>query len=231
MLETGALDTAFAQETPEGTEIELRPAGVVVRGVALLYDELIRYGILILSSLVLSTFGALGNGMFLIVVFLTYWGYGVTFEVFNQGQTPGKKAQGVQVLHDDGTPVGFSSSALRNLILVVDMLPLFYLVGMFSIVLSRRFQRLGDIAGGTIVVHRPAPGAVLPDRQAGSERSPVTLLPEEQRVLVSFAERVPEFSAERAQELAGLLAPVLDCSASQALDKVVRVANGIRGAR
>ncbi len=223
------MDTAFALETPEGTEIELRPAGVVVRGVALLTDELIRYGILILSALVLGIFGALGGGMFLIAVFLTYWGYGVFFEVFNHGQTPGKKMQEIQVLHDDGTPIGFSSSALRNLILIVDMLPLFYLVGLFSMFLNHRFQRLGDIAGGTMVVYRPAPKKEQTSISTGSVRAPLSLTSKERRVIVNFVERLPELSSARAQELASTLAPTLNCTPEQALQQVILVANGIRG--
>jgi hypothetical protein len=42
--------------------------------------------------------------------------------------------------------------AIRNLLRMVDMLPMLYLVGGVSCVLSRRCQRLGDLAAGTVVI-------------------------------------------------------------------------------
>jgi uncharacterized RDD family membrane protein YckC len=41
---------------------------------------------------------------------------------------------------------------LRNLLRVIDGLPFLYLLGLLLVVLSKRKQRLGDMAAGTIIV-------------------------------------------------------------------------------
>ena len=61
-----------------------------------------------------------------LLLFLVQWWYMVLFEVLNQGRTPGKYWLGLRVVHDDGTPVGWTSSLTRNLLRFVDLLPFGY---------------------------------------------------------------------------------------------------------
>ena len=84
-----ALDTAVTLETPEGTEIEVRPAGLFARGLAFLLDELIRWTIIAIGLFIGGFAGLFGFGIALILAFATYWLYGVGFEVLNNGVTPG----------------------------------------------------------------------------------------------------------------------------------------------
>nr|GFD53798.1 hypothetical protein [Tanacetum cinerariifolium] len=72
---------------------------------------------------------------------------------------------GLRVVHDDGTPVGWSASLLRNLLRFVDMLPFGYSVGAFACLQHPLFKRLGDLAAGTLVIYRdaPTPRPTLPD--------------------------------------------------------------------
>ncbi|MEJ2133481.1 MAG: RDD family protein [Gammaproteobacteria bacterium] len=139
------LDTSFRLETPEGAEVEIRPAGPLVRGLAFGIDEVIRWTIVIGAGTVLGSAGAFGFGAFLLVLFATYWLYGVMFEVLNQGMTPGKRMMSLQVIHDDGTPVRLPASLMRNLLLVVDFLPLFYVTAVITMMLNGRFRRVGDL--------------------------------------------------------------------------------------
>jgi uncharacterized RDD family membrane protein YckC len=55
-------------------------------------------------------------------------------------------------VNDDGSPLSLGSSVVRNVLRLVDFLPVFYLVGIVSLVFSDANQRLGDRFGGTVVV-------------------------------------------------------------------------------
>jgi uncharacterized RDD family membrane protein YckC len=139
-------------ETPEGIDLGLRVAGPISRALAWIIDAFIRYSVLFALSTVLASLLSFGMGLFLILLFLLEWFYPVVFEVV-RGATPGKKAMGLLVVHDNGTPVGWSASMIRNLLRSVDFLPFFYCAGLISILLNSRFKRLGDLAAGTLVVY------------------------------------------------------------------------------
>jgi len=149
------LDTRHHVETPEGIDLVLRPAGALPRVLAFTIDLLIRGAILLLLFIVLAFLGRLGMGLGSILLFLVNWWYMVLFEVLHQGRSPGKQVMGLRVVHDDGTPVGWGASLTRNLLRFVDMLPFFYLAGGVACAISRRAQRLGDLAANTIVIRIP----------------------------------------------------------------------------
>jgi uncharacterized RDD family membrane protein YckC len=223
------LDTRLALETPEGVEIELRPAGPFARALALLIDEFIRWIVLIAAAIVLRFLGALGFGIFSLSAFLVYWWYGVAFEVLAGGQTPGKRMQHIAVVNADGTPIQLGASLVRNVLLVVDILPLFYLVGLVTLFVSRHFRRVGDLVADTLVVYREAEPATAPAAATVARLPPVTLNADEQRAAIEFTERLPRLSADRARELANLLAPMLNCRDDEAVLELQRIANGLKG--
>ncbi len=223
------LDTSFRLETPEGAEVEIRPAGPLARGLAYGIDEIIRWTIMTGAGTVLGSAGAFGFGLFAILVFATWWLYGVLFEVLNQGMTPGKRMLSLQVIHDDGTPVRLPASMMRNLLLVVDFLPLLYAAAVITMMLNDRFRRIGDLAAGTLVVYRKEKVLDHTARVEGQRASPVPLTLEEQQALVAFAERSESFSDARNGELAAMLSPLLQCSEQDAVAEVLKVANGITG--
>jgi uncharacterized RDD family membrane protein YckC len=144
--------------TPEGVTLDLVLAGIGSRFVASLADVTLK-GLLIgaawlAAALLLAN--DLGLALATIASFLIYFGYDVAFEVFANGRTPGKRWSGLRVLRDDGRPVDPLSSCIRNVIRLVDGLPLLYVPGVVSIFVTERNQRLGDLAARTIVV-RDAP--------------------------------------------------------------------------
>ena len=53
-----------------------------------------------------------------------------------------------------GYALRFPDTLLRNLLRAVDFLPLFYGVGLMSLLLTRHCQRIGDIIAGTLVVYQ-----------------------------------------------------------------------------
>jgi hypothetical protein len=154
----------------------------------------------------------------------------VAFELGMDGQTVGKRALGLRVLCDDGTPVTLSASMVRNLLRTVDFLPLFYGLGVAAMLSNRDFKRLGDLAGGTVVVYTVGPQVhgSLPD--ARPLAPPVALTAEEQQAVVGFAERAAELSTERARELASLAVP-LGAAGAPTPERLVRMANWLAGSR
>lgn len=203
------LDTTYNVATPEGVELKLPIAGLAPRALAWLVDALIKMIAVSVASFTLAILDASGTALYLLIVFVALWFYNVLFEVFNHGATPGKRALNLRVMNIEGTPVGWSGSLTRNLIRAVDALPGCYAFGCISVLLSRNFQRLGDLAAGTIVVHdtrktRPMASA---DVVAVPLQVPVSL--EEQQAIVSFGERATRLSHDRANELARTLEPVV----------------------
>lgn len=138
--------------TPEGLSVDLVLAGLGSRFTATLIDLTFK-GLLILGALLLSALiGDLGVAAFSILSFAIYFGYDVAFEVLAAGRTPGKRWTGLRVLRDDGRPVDLLSSCIRNVVRLVDGLPLSYLPAMICILITKRNQRVGDLAASTIVV-------------------------------------------------------------------------------
>ena len=226
---TALLDTIHRIETPEGIDLLLRPAGLVPRALAFAVDLLIRAALLLVLGLGLGLLGQFGLGSGALLLFLVQWGYMVLFEVFNQGRTPGKRWLGLRVVHDDGTPVGWASSLTRNLLRFVDMLPLGYFLGALCCLWHPSFKRLGDLAGGTLVIHdtRGVQAPHLPE--AEPQPAPFTLELEEQRALIAFAERQGALSPERRQELAAILAQPLKVSPEQAPARLNGIARNLVG--
>ena len=97
--------------------------------------------------------------LFSIVFFLVFFGYDVLFEVRSRGRTPGKRWTGLRVVRTGGQPVTFVPSCVRNVMRLVDFLPALYAIGMLSIFVTPRNQRLGDLAAGTLVM-RDRPGGM-----------------------------------------------------------------------
>jgi uncharacterized RDD family membrane protein YckC len=154
------LDDRVTIATPEGVTIDLVLAGLGSRFIARLLDALIQA--VIIFALWVGVLGASAPGsvraLAIVVTFLVTLAYDIPFELLNQGRTPGKSAAGIRVVGLDGEPVRFVSSAIRNILRLVDFLPALYLVGASSIVVTARDQRLGDLAGGTIVTRDRFPG-------------------------------------------------------------------------
>ena len=146
--------------TPEGVHLELTLAGVGSRFAAALVDLAVQIALLIVIAAVgFGVFAPTGVGVAAVTVlsFLVFAAYDILFEVFASGRTPGKRLNGIRVVRTDGSPVGFFTSAVRNVLRLADLLPGMYLAGIVSILVTRRNQRLGDLAAGTLVVRERRP--------------------------------------------------------------------------
>jgi uncharacterized RDD family membrane protein YckC len=143
--------------TPEAVLLQFRPAGLASRMVAISLDLMIQFSVLyvLVFGLILVGGGdqavAVVSG--LVVVFLVIFGYPALLETFWDGTSVGKRAMGLRVVTTEGGPVRFRHAAIRSLLFLVDFwLPPGGLTGVSTALLTRRGQRLGDLAAGTIVV-------------------------------------------------------------------------------
>lgn len=146
-------------QTPEGVAFSLYLAGPFTRFLAWFVDVLVISGTSSVVISIASQFGALvGNVAIAFAVLFTFafgFGYRIGMEWFFRGQTLGKRLLRLRVMDAAGLRLQFSQIVLRNLIRVVDMVPMSYALGGSVMLLSPRCQRLGDIAANSIVTYLP----------------------------------------------------------------------------
>lgn len=203
------IDTTHRVQTPEGVELALTVAGPAPRAVAWAIDVAVRGLIIIAAAIPLGLLGGVGQAGLFLLAFVFSWFYPVAFEVLRQGRTPGKQAMDLQVVHEDGTPVRWPASLLRNFLRSVDALPIGYGLGAGVMCIDPAFRRLGDLAAGTLVIHTAsaAPRGVIPD--AAPLPPSIALSLDEQRAVIAFAERAGRLTGERARELAAIPEPLV----------------------
>lgn len=215
------LDDRVTVAGAEGIDLDLVLAGVGSRGAAFLVDLLLEGTVLFLVTVAAGSVSELSSAVVAIAAFVIFLGYPILAEAFAGGRTVGKALLGISVVAVDGTPVTFLSATIRNVVRLVDSLPGVYLVGIIAVLATSRNQRVGDLAAGTLVVHRPraavASGATHPSpaamaspaEMAGWDVSAVT--PDEVAALRSFLGRRgsldPRNRADLAQTLSFQILP------------------------
>jgi uncharacterized RDD family membrane protein YckC len=229
--------------TPEQVEISYQLAGLGSRFIAVLIDTLVQLAlaaaVLIGFVLMVQVEGVLREytwwqlAIALFAAFLIFNGYFIFFETVWNGQTPGKRATGIRVVREDGRPIAFAQAAIRNVVRLVDFLPVSYGLGVLTMLLNRSQRRLGDFAAGTIVIHDAA--AERPRALRASVTVPAARLlsrrlrPEEydlvRRFLLRRADLEPGVRAERAREIARALGldGHTDASAEEILETLAAV--------
>jgi uncharacterized RDD family membrane protein YckC len=89
----------------------------------------------------------------LIVVFAgPYLFYKLSFEIFMNGQTPGKRAMNVQVVRLDGSPATVGNYVVRWLFALLEFSISSGVIAVLTILITGKGQRLGDVVAGTSVV-------------------------------------------------------------------------------
>lgn len=246
------IDTLQRRELAEGVEVELRPAGPMVRAAAWLMDMVWLVLIFIGVSIVLRLVGmvvspAIMGGIWLVVLFALFWGYQVYFEAGKKAATPGKRLMRIRVVSESGGPASPGAIMLRNLARVADgmpglMFPIFeflgfpfpcYFAGLLVCLFTRRFQRLGDLVARTLVVYADPdtiPPAKSPPPLPGLKPHPprVALTREERSAVVRFDERAPLWSPARREELAGHAAGLTQTKGLQGVQELALMASWLR---
>lgn len=140
--------------------IDQEPASVGHRVLARTIDSLLLFAYVLLISVLCGIYINLTEkkekeidlvlAIMIVVCFLPALCYSLLWEVFNRGQSPGKRFAGIRVVMRDGSPPSFSAYLLRWVMLIIDL----YMscIGLIPMILTRNNQRFGDLAGGTLVV-------------------------------------------------------------------------------
>lgn len=151
-----AFERRLRLSTAEGVEFSYLLAGPVARALAIAIDLGIVTTLTSMANGLLATFRIISPDLAtffsILTGFLLSIGYGIFMESRRRGRTIGKKIFGLRVIDVDGRRLETHQVVLRNLLRVVDQLPLFYLVGGISALANRRGQRLGDLLAGTVVI-------------------------------------------------------------------------------
>jgi uncharacterized RDD family membrane protein YckC len=175
------LQRVIVIRTPENIELNYALAGAGSRAAAYFIDILIMFfaGQLFVNLLTYLLAGLMrvfagselwAGAVASLLFFAVYNGYFIFFEWLLNGQTPGKRLLHIRVIQQGGYALRFFDTLVRNLLRVIDFIPLFYGVGLVSLLLSRYCQRLGDLVAGTLVVHQEpvATGSLLEDLPGAS---------------------------------------------------------------
>ncbi|MET8559534.1 RDD family protein [Streptomyces flaveolus] len=209
--------------TGEAVALELRPAKLPSRALAVLLDlvvAVVAY-IVVMMVLAVSTASldeaaqlALSIATFLLVLV----GGPIAVETLSHGRSLGKLAFGLRVVRDDGGPIRFRHALVRGAIGVVEILMTFGVVACIASLVSARGRRLGDVFAGTLVVREripagrtgfvPPPPPWLVGRFAGLDLSAVPdgLWLAVRQYLTRMQQLDPQVSAGMAQRLAADLA-------------------------
>lgn len=145
--------------TPEGITFSLLLASPVSRFLAWAVDAACIVAASGLVRQVLSLAEFINHGLVQASLVIGYFaisaGYGIACEWYWRGQTIGKRLVRLRVIDAEGLHLQFNQVVIRNLLRLIDILPAFYLVGGAVCLLTRKSQRLGDIAAGTVVIRQP----------------------------------------------------------------------------
>jgi uncharacterized RDD family membrane protein YckC len=156
------MEDRYIVDTPENIAFAYDVAGIGSRFIAAIVDSflLILIQLAVGALLLFLSLGVDGSlldesialAIWSIVSFIFFWGYYLVFELIWNGQSPGKRWLGLRTVREGGRPITFVASAVRNLVRVIDFLPGFYGIGVVTMFIDGRSRRLGDLAGGTLVV-------------------------------------------------------------------------------
>lgn len=201
------MDQDLAILTPEKTILSYRLAGLGSRIGAHLIDLAI-VGALMFGSafgifFVLSRVDqGLAEGITIAFVSALPFIYFICLEGFWNGQTLGKKAIGIRVRMLDGTPITMVAAIGRNFLRPADMLPGPYFLGIVSMFLNSRSQRIGDLVAGTVVCYEqramaafaPAPHMLGVHPLEGHVGDLRNMSLDEYQALRRMCDRFPEFA-------------------------------------
>ena len=159
-------DERLQIDTPENVAFGYEVAGIGSRFLAALIDTIFIVILQVVVFLIMafaivgtdldefdiSTVSPWSLAILSFIAFAFLWGYYIFFEVLWNGQSPGKRWTKLRVIRTDGTPISVVESVIRNLVRLIDFLPFYYALGVFTMFINSQSRRLGDLAAGTLVV-------------------------------------------------------------------------------
>ncbi|GAA2497383.1 RDD family protein [Streptomyces longisporus] len=148
--------------TGEAVALELRPARLPSRALAVLLDLTVAMLVYVVLTIALVAATASLDDAAQIAVsiatsVLVLVGAPIAVETLSHGRSLGKLACGLRVVRDDGGPIRFRHALVRGGIGVVEILMTFGVVACIASLVSARGRRLGDVFAGTLVVRERVP--------------------------------------------------------------------------
>ncbi|MDA7880754.1 RDD family protein [Akkermansiaceae bacterium] len=229
------IDTLQTVELADGIEIHLRVAGPYLRLMAWIIDLLAKIALMLVYALLVqmtnSIFGYnVASGFMTLGYFLILWFYHVLFEVSKSGATLGKKAMGLRVVNEAGGPISMGQSMVRNFVRFFEMIiPFLGIMAFFH----PRFQRLGDLAAGTLVVYSRARLDPMTPGPPPLNSVPVAvaLTREEEAAIMSYRDRSGSWSEGRRAELGNHLVTLTGQKDVAGVNQILGMANWLEARR
>ena len=218
------VDTTISVITPENIAFDYQLAGPFRRLPAYLIDVVARWTVILVVGLMLLLFtavlsinnlGSLAIAAMLILYFVISWFYGTLCEAYFNGRTFGKWMCGIRTIGVAGEPITGTQALLRNLLRLADLLPMAAIpsgdetiapiyaiptgmIGLLCCVGTRRMQRLGDLAAGTMVVVDERQFQPIAGKNDDPRVAPVsTFLPADYHVSSSMARTLAVYAERR----------------------------------
>ncbi|MFD8306261.1 RDD family protein [Streptomyces sp. NPDC059690] len=150
--------------TGEAVALELRPARLPSRALAVLLDLVVAVAVYVVVTIALvAATASLDDAAQFAVSIATFVlllvGAPIAVETLSHGRSLGKLACGLRVVRDDGGPIRFRHALVRGAIGVVEILMTFGVIACIASLVSSRGRRLGDVFAGTLVVRERVPAA------------------------------------------------------------------------
>ena len=146
-------------QTAQNVNIEYPVASVGDRVVAAIIDQLIMIGYLIAVIFFYIWLLNVTEGSpfyypvaYFVILFLPLFFYHLLCETFLNGQSFGKKIMKMRVVKLDGSQAGVGSYFLRWILAPIDLYFTYGSVGLVTMLINGKGQRLGDLAANTTVV-------------------------------------------------------------------------------
>jgi uncharacterized RDD family membrane protein YckC len=148
--------------TGEAVALELRPARLPSRALAVLLDLVAAMAVYVAVTIALvastaSLDEAAQTALSIATFVLVLVGAPIAVETLSHGRSLGKMACGLRVVRDDGGPIRFRHALVRGLIGVIEILMTFGIIACIASFVSARGRRLGDVFAGTLVVRERIP--------------------------------------------------------------------------
>lgn len=148
--------------TGEAVALELRPARLPSRALAVLLDLAVAVAVYVAVTIALmvataSLDVAAQTALSIATFVLVLVGGPIAVETLSHGRSLGKMACGLRVVRDDGGPIRFRHSLVRGLIGVIEILMTLGVIACVASLVSARGRRLGDVFAGTLVVRERVP--------------------------------------------------------------------------
>lgn len=195
-------------------------------------------------------------GFIMIYLFIFMWFYNFFFERGKKAATWGKRIVGLKVVSTDGSRADEKQIFIRNILRAADLLPgaplymwfpneflqmglmmlgigIFtmgtYGVGLTACLLTPRFQRIGDLVAGTIVVHTTEMRYFSKNTITVKEKKipRLKILREEEVAIREFSERAVMWSPARRNEIASHAAELTDKDGDEAVRELLAYSNWI----